>query len=200
MKWNVGNVMLWAGVGAFILSTAGTSQGQDEKSVDVQAGPVRIQVDRELERVDRVRARINPGRNIAYRSSKIIGMPVRDAAGNDLGSIYDLVIDLDSGMVRYAALAYGGLLDGGDKLFAIPWDTLETRPTSDDAHELVLNVDPEVLRAAPGFPQDRWPEFADARWGTEIDDYYRKFRRNRRIETAPGDQLGPEVRERAIRE
>jgi hypothetical protein len=123
-------------------------------------------------------------------------MTVKDAAGQELGSIYDLVIDVESGKVRYAALSFGGLLGVGDKLFPIPWDTLECRPSADGAHELILNVDPQVLKTAPGFDQDKWPAFADGQWARGIDTYYSKYRRGQGKQTGARDRRDTQARER----
>ena len=40
-------------------------------------------------------------------------------------------------------------------------------------NKLVLNVDKEKLKTAPGFDKDaKWPDFADRAWGYSIHDYY----------------------------
>jgi hypothetical protein len=36
----------------------------------------------------------------------------------------------------------------------------------------VLNVNKERLAAAPGFDKEKWPDFADRKWGGSIYDYY----------------------------
>jgi hypothetical protein len=37
----------------------------------------------------------------------------------------------------------------------------------------LLDVDPEKLKAAPGFHRDNWPDTTDPNWAQEIDAYYR---------------------------
>lgn len=69
------------------------------------------------------------------------------------------MIDLESGRVAYAVLSFGGFLGMGDKLFAIPWSSL-------------ANVDKELLKAAPGFDKDHWPNMADHTWGAKVYTYY----------------------------
>ena len=59
-----------------------------------------------------------------YRSRKIIGTPVRNKAGEDLGEIEEVVIDLEHNRVAYAVLSFGGFLGLGDKLVAIPCSAL----------------------------------------------------------------------------
>ena len=106
-----------------------------------------------------------------FRVSTLEGMPVRNAAGEDLGKIKDMVIDIRTGKVAYVALDFGGFLGIGDKLFAIPWTALKYQPKPDDDH-LVLNVSKERLKQAPGFDKSHWPNMADPRWIHDVDTYY----------------------------
>ncbi len=55
------------------------------------------------------------------RASQLIGMNIQNEQGKSLGEINDLVLDANSGKIRYAAVTYGGFLGVGDKLFAVPW-------------------------------------------------------------------------------
>jgi len=87
----------------------------------------------------------------------------------DLGTIEHLMIDLESGRVAYAVLSFGGFLGMGDKLFAIPWSSLAIDTVE---HQFILNVDKELLKAAPGFDKDRWPNMADHAWGAKVYTYY----------------------------
>jgi sporulation protein YlmC with PRC-barrel domain len=54
------------------------------------------------------------------RMSDLIGMDVRNARGENLGDIKDLVVDTDSGRVQYAVVGIGGFLGIGEKLSAFP--------------------------------------------------------------------------------
>jgi sporulation protein YlmC with PRC-barrel domain len=54
------------------------------------------------------------------RMSQLVGMDVRNARGENLGDIKDLVIDADSGRVQYAVVGIGGFLGIGEKLSAFP--------------------------------------------------------------------------------
>ena len=102
-------------------------------------------------------------------ASTISGDRVRNAAGEDLGKIEDLMIDLESGRVAYAVLSFGGLLKMGNKLFAIPWQAL----AADTANkQFVLNVDKSMLENATGFDKDNWPDMADPSFGTDLYRHY----------------------------
>ena len=102
-------------------------------------------------------------------ASTLKGDDVVNAKDEKLGTIEELMIDLDKGCIAYAVLSFGGFLGMGDKLFAIPWsalsvDTIEKR--------FVLNVKKELLEKAPGFDKSDWPNMADQAWGTKIYNYY----------------------------
>ena len=109
-----------------------------------------------------------------YRSvlsaSTLAGDAVRNAAGEDLGKIDEIMIDIPSGRVAYAVLSFGGFLGMGDKLFAVPWSALKV---DEDEKCFVLNVDRNTIEQAPGFDKNNWPDMSDTRWGTEISNYYR---------------------------
>jgi len=53
-------------------------------------------------------------------ASSLAGDNVRNAAGDDLGKVDEIMIDVPSGRVAYAVLSFGGLLGMGNKLFAVP--------------------------------------------------------------------------------
>lgn len=115
--------------------------------------------------------------SVVLRASDINGMTVRNQEGKELGSVKDVVIDFPSGAVKYAALSYGGFLGLGDKLFAVPWDALTHRHNvANNEHYLQLDVDEATLKAAPGFDDEKWPNFGDAKFSGGIDKYYEKYR------------------------
>lgn len=84
----------------------------------------------------------------------IKGDKVINTAGEDLGKIEELMIDLENGRVGYVVLSFGGFLGMGDKLFAIPWQALSLRVHE---HAFVLDIPKDVLKNAEGFDKDKWP-------------------------------------------
>jgi len=102
-------------------------------------------------------------------ASSICSDRVWNNAGEELGNIEELMIDIDSGRIAYAVLSFGGILGFGDKLFAIPWNALKL----DVANNVFkLNIEKKVLEKAPGFDKDNWPDMADSAWGNEIYKHY----------------------------
>ncbi len=102
-------------------------------------------------------------------SSSITEDSVRNAQGEDLGNIKDLMIDPTKGEIVYAILSFGGFLGIGDKYFAIPFKQLKV---DRENKCMVLHVAKERLENAPGFDKDNWPDFADTRFLDEINSYY----------------------------
>lgn len=102
-------------------------------------------------------------------ASTLAGDSVRNAAGEDLGKVVEIMIDIPSGRVAYAVLSFGGFLGMGNKLFAVPWGALKV---DEDEKCFILNVDKQTIEQAPGFDKDNWPDMSDSAWGTELSDYY----------------------------
>jgi len=111
----------------------------------------------------------------AYRVSTIKGMKVRNEAGKDLGYIDELVFDIRSGKVNYAALAYGSFAGLGGKLFAVPFHAFKFHHDADNRF-FVLNISEDKLKAAPGFDSNKWPDTADPNWSRDVDRYYEDVR------------------------
>ena len=104
-------------------------------------------------------------------ATTMIGDKVVSTTGEDLGTLKELMIDLDEGRVNYAVLSFGGFLGLGDKLFAIPWEALTLNT---DDHDFILQVDKEKLENAPGFDKDDWPDEAryESGWLLDVYDHY----------------------------
>ena len=99
----------------------------------------------------------------------LVGDGVVNRADEDLGSIEHVMIDVPSGRIAYAVLAYGGVFGIGEKLFAVPWGALTLDA---DRRCFILDIDRKRLENAVAFDKDHWPSMADATWATQIHDYY----------------------------
>ena len=104
-------------------------------------------------------------------ATTMISSKVLNPAGEQLGNLKELVIDLEEGHIAYAVLSFGGFMGMGDKLFAIPWQALAMNPKD---QTFILDVEKEVLKEAPGFDKDHWPSNAqyEAGWLLDIYEYY----------------------------
>ena len=97
------------------------------------------------------------------------GNDVFNEKDEDLGDIKEIMLDLKTGRVCYAALSYGGFLGMGDKLFAVPFTALKLDTVN---KRFVLDVDQDMLHDAPGFDKDHWPNMSDQAWAQGIHTYY----------------------------
>ena len=72
-----------------------------------------------------------------YRKlTQVIGLPVRDYRGEQIGDLENVMIDATRGQIAYAIIGHGGFLDMGQKLTPVPWSAVE------------INAQMEVARVA----------------------------------------------------
>ncbi|GAB4199980.1 MAG: hypothetical protein Tsb002_35870 [Wenzhouxiangellaceae bacterium] len=102
-------------------------------------------------------------------ATSLINNSVKNPQGEDLGDVKDLMVDPATGIVNYAVVSFGGFLGFGDKLFAIPLQTMTLN--TEDKH-FILSESKERLKNAPGFDKDNWPDHADGRWLSTVNQYY----------------------------
>ncbi len=102
-------------------------------------------------------------------AGSLTGDAVVNPSGDNLGTLEEIMVDIDTGRVGYAVLSFGGFLGMGQKLFAVPWSSLSVDTVN---HRLVLDVPKERLENAPGFDKDNWPNMADRTWGESIHTHY----------------------------
>lgn len=99
----------------------------------------------------------------------LLGEDVVSMREENLGDIKEIMLDMRTGKVAYAVLAFGGLLGLGEKLFAVPWQALRLDTTN---KRFILNVEKDQLANAPGFDKDNWPDMADQSWVQQVNSFY----------------------------
>ncbi|WP_018608663.1 PRC-barrel domain-containing protein [Uliginosibacterium gangwonense] len=102
-------------------------------------------------------------------ASSLSSDDVYNPKGEKLGSIKELMLDIESGKICYAVLSFGGFLSIGEKLFAVPWSALAVDTGN---KRIVMDTDEERLKNAPGFDSDKWPNMADSTWEKSVHAYY----------------------------
>jgi sporulation protein YlmC with PRC-barrel domain len=107
--------------------------------------------------------------NTILSASSLSNDNVKNAQGEDLGSVKDIMINTENGQVQYYVLSFGGFMGMGDKLFAIPPQAISV-DTDDKC--LILNADKDKLKNAPGFDKDHWPNMADETFRNEVYGHY----------------------------
>ena len=94
------------------------------------------------------------------RHDKVVNL-----AGEELGRIEEIMIDVTTGRVAYAVMSFGGFMGINGKLFALPWSALTVDETN---KRFVVNVAKESLELMDGFDKDHWPDLNDLEYATGV--------------------------------
>ena len=100
-----------------------------------------------------------------YEFSELSGTPVKNRQGEDLGKIDDFIFN-NEGRISFVVVGYGGFLGIGQKLVAVPVNSLSY---AKEPNHFVLNTTKEKIESAPFFSKKSLddPKFAK--------DVYRYF-------------------------
>jgi sporulation protein YlmC with PRC-barrel domain len=101
-------------------------------------------------------------------AANLIGKTVRNAAGETLGKVEDLIVDRSGGAISFAVLSLGAF-GVRDRQIAVPWEALKH---SSGREYVLLDVDKNVLANAPAFDRAHWPDTSDAAWRSRIYSHY----------------------------
>ena len=88
-------------------------------------------------------------------ATSIVGDKVLNDAGEHMGSIKDIMMDIRIGRIEYYVVEFGGFLGIGEKFFAIPFNRLQIDP---EKKVFRFSESKETLKKAPGFDKHHWPE------------------------------------------
>ncbi len=102
-------------------------------------------------------------------AEKVIGTSVYNSAGDNLGTIHDLMIDKRGGRVAYAVMSFGGFLGIGQKYHPLPWHVL-TYDESQGGYNIDLTAD--QLRGAPAYTEDELSRFGTGNEYDRVTSYY----------------------------
>ena len=112
-------------------------------------------------------ASITSGMLIA--AEKVNGTNVYNPAGENLGTIDDIMIDKASGRAIYAVMSFGGFLGMGEEYFPMPWASLKY-DTGLEGYR--VNVTEDQLKGAPRFNRNTEWDWSDRSRDRTIDDFY----------------------------
>jgi len=101
-------------------------------------------------------------------AEKVQDTTVYNRNGDNLGSVYGLMIDKVSGRVSYAVMSFGGFLGIGERYHPLPWGTL-TYDTALGGY--VVDLTREQLEGAPSYTSDESP-WERPGYGRNVYDYY----------------------------
>ncbi len=95
----------------------------------------------------------------AVAASDLIGTKVKSRAGKSIGEIQEVVVDMTSGKVPYAVLAFDPGIFSGEKLFAFSLASFvlgQDKDKDKDKDDLILNVDQAKIAEMKNFGKDDW--------------------------------------------
>jgi sporulation protein YlmC with PRC-barrel domain len=101
-------------------------------------------------------------------SNKIEGTDVYNYDGDKLGSVYNFMVDKQSGQVEYAVLQFGGFLGMGSDYYPVPWAALKYDVKQ---RGYLIKADKTVLEKAPRYASMEAPLFTQE-YGTSINRAY----------------------------
>lgn len=178
----------------------------------VAATPARAQAPDAIEMAQAGTATARPAQNTQHmpntqaaqpyqgqRASRLIGMNVDNARGENVGEISDLAVDLNTSELRYAILSFDPGLLSAEKLFAIPLNQLRLQPGQRQA---VYNVDRQQLERA-SFNRSDWIErfFTDESRVRRLDQAWNlKQPTDRASALRVSDLMGKDIDDRNGRE
>jgi sporulation protein YlmC with PRC-barrel domain len=112
---------------------------------------------------------------VTWRATELKGYNVETPTGEKLGDLKELAIDAN-GRVNYVVLSVGGFLGLGERLIAVPWDSLKFSHEGDKADKklITLATTKERLEQAPQFKEgpENCAEMCDPKWISSVYSYY----------------------------
>lgn len=113
------------------------------------------------------------GHTQAIPARKVIGTNVRDAAGQKIGQIEDVMLDKLSSSIMFAVVGFGGFLGMAEKYHPIPWSALKYDP---EAKAYVVSYSKAQLEAAPAGSIDELTSSESLAYRDKSYDYYKTER------------------------
>lgn len=94
-------------------------------------------------------------------ATRLAEAKVAGGDGAAIGTLSELMLDTTRGTIVYAALAVGGVLGVGERLFAVPWACFAV----DGEGRVTSRLTVADFEGREGFDKDCWPITADTAFG-----------------------------------
>lgn len=92
-----------------------------------------------------------------HKGSDLLGKEVKNAQGENLGTVEDVVLGQNYQEISYIALQSGGFLGIGGKLHAVPVNAFKIGADG----QLTLDISKDQFQQSAGFDSNNWPDKAD---------------------------------------
>src|SRR3954462_13501584 len=105
------------------------------------------------------------------QSSSIVGSKIKDARGQDVGEIKDVVLDRSSGCLAYVVLSTrgGGTATTTTKTVAAPWSVFSA---SSEPRVYMTRIEHEKIYSAPVWEATRIEEYSRPEYISQVYGYY----------------------------
>lgn len=103
-------------------------------------------------------------------AKRLVGMSVKNGAGDIIGDVEDLLVDFNSGRVNQVLVSTGGFLGVADQVSVVPPGAF--RFSNQDKY-LVLDVSKETLVSAPRYQADKWTESQETSFITRVYEAFK---------------------------
>lgn len=110
-----------------------------------------------------------PSDCLLMKCRTLLGQALFNHHGEAIGMLSNIVLDLHTGRISYAVLAFPISLGCPARLFAVPWHALVR---SGDQQHFVVEVECSELQRLSGFDPLLWPACADPAWQRKVDGFY----------------------------
>jgi len=123
------------------------------------------------------------------------GEPMTDLApgmianpkGVEIGEVKDFVLDLEAGRIAYTVGVFKQIGDASNRVFVLPWGIVKVDFAM---NTFTLSEDKTVLKNAPSFAPDTWPNLLASQWAEVVTTYWQeKLGRDFAAATTPGRAL-----------
>ncbi len=104
----------------------------------------------------------------AYRVSKLMGTTARDARGNSLGRVDEILFTSD-GRISYLVLTRRGETRASERVVPIPWEAAKAGIKQD---RLVLSIDRSTFDKAPSLARNELDKLSDPELSEKVHAYY----------------------------
>jgi len=113
---------------------------------------------------------VTPTNNL-FRADKLVGAEVRSPQNEALGSVDNLVMSAETGMITYVVIARSGSFGTDEKYVPVPWEDFKIAP---NGKLLVLDTTKDVLNTAPQVGKDQFEPLGHFGQKTrEVDGYWK---------------------------
>ena len=97
-------------------------------------------------------------------ANRIIGNDVKDTQSRKLGELSDVIFDVRQGNLAYGLVSFGGVLGIGDKIAAVPWESVQLQT----GREVVtLDTDRDTLKQSV-LPNDDLSELCEPTFARQV--------------------------------